>query len=89
MGSKADELRTLIEQAKQQLAATEFDMASLSPTTPKWSIPDRRIGMRYLLDVVKGGMDPQHWARLHPSEWARLVQVAPLKRQGARWVRSA
>ena len=80
MGSKAEELKRLIEQAKQQLAATEFDMASLSPTTPKWSIPDRRIAMRYLLDVVKGGMDPKHWARLHPAEWARLVQVAPHRR---------
>jgi len=80
MGSKTDELKKLIELARQQLAATEFDMASLSPPTPKWSIPDRRIGMRYLLDVVKGGMDPQHWARLHPAEWARLVQVAPHKK---------
>jgi hypothetical protein len=80
MGSKADELKKLIEQAKQQFAATEYEMTSLSSGAPKWSIPDRRIAMRYLLDVVKGGMDPQHWARLHPAEWARLVQVAPHRR---------
>jgi len=80
VASKADELKTLIEQAKQQLAATEFEMGSLSPAAPKWSIPDRRIAMRYLIDVVKDGMDPTHWARLHPAEWERLVQVAPLKK---------
>jgi hypothetical protein len=80
MGSRTDELQRLIEHSKQQLAATELDMAALSPAAPKWSISDRRIAMRYLLDVVKGGMDPQHWAQLHPAEWARLLQVAPLKR---------
>jgi hypothetical protein len=44
----------------------------------KWSIPDRKIAMKYLI-AVKGGMDPQQWAALHPAEWERLIQVAPLK----------
>jgi hypothetical protein len=33
----------------------------------KWSIPDRRIAMKYLL-AVKQGMDPKQWAALHPVE---------------------
>jgi hypothetical protein len=46
----------------------------------KWSIPDRKIAMKYLL-AVKGGMDPKQWAQLHPAEWARLIQVAPLRKR--------
>jgi hypothetical protein len=45
----------------------------------KWSIPDRKIAMRYLI-AVKDGMDPKQWAALHPVEWKRLVEIAPLKR---------
>ena len=45
----------------------------------KWSIPDRKIAMKYLI-AVKGGMDPKQWAQLHPAEWARLIQVAPLRK---------
>ena len=44
----------------------------------KWSIPDRKIAMNYLL-AVKGGMDPKQWAALHPVEWKRLIEIAPLK----------
>jgi hypothetical protein len=44
----------------------------------KWSIPDRKIAIKYLI-AVKGGMDPKQWAALHPVEWERLIQVAPLK----------
>ena len=46
----------------------------------KWSIPDRKIAMKYLI-AVKGGMDPQQWAQLHPAEWERLIQVAPLRKK--------
>jgi hypothetical protein len=46
----------------------------------KWSIPDRKIAMKYLI-AVKGGMDPKQWAALHPVEWKRLVEIAPLKRR--------
>ena len=46
----------------------------------KWSIPDRRIAMKYLI-AVKEGMDPRQWAALHPVEWKRLVEIAPLKRR--------
>jgi hypothetical protein len=46
----------------------------------KWSIPDRKIAMKYLI-AVKGGMDPKQWAQLHPIEWERLVEIAPLKRR--------
>jgi hypothetical protein len=45
----------------------------------KWSIPDRKIAMKYLI-AVKDGMDPKQWAALHPVEWERLVEIAPLKR---------
>jgi hypothetical protein len=41
--------------------------------------PDRKIAMKYLI-AVKGGMDPKQWAALHPVEWKRLVEIAPLKR---------
>jgi hypothetical protein len=33
----------------------------------KWSIPDRKIAMRYLI-AVKEGMDPRQWAQLHPAD---------------------
>jgi hypothetical protein len=46
----------------------------------KWSIPDQKIAMKYLI-AVKGGMDPKQWAALHPVEWERLVEIAPLKRR--------
>jgi hypothetical protein len=46
----------------------------------KWSIPDRKIAMKYLI-AVKGGMDPKQWAALHPVEWKRLVEISPLKRR--------
>jgi hypothetical protein len=46
----------------------------------KWSIPDRKIAMKYLI-AVKGGIDPKQWAALHPVEWKRLVEIAPLKRR--------
>jgi hypothetical protein len=36
--------------------------------------------MKYLL-AVKGGMDPKQWAQLHPTEWARLIEIAPLKQR--------
>jgi len=48
----------------------------------KWSIPDRKIAMNYLI-AVKGGMDPKQWAQLHPVEWERLVEIAPLKRRNS------
>jgi hypothetical protein len=44
------------------------------------SIPDRKIAMKYLI-AVKDGMDPKQWAALHPVEWKRLVEIAPLKRR--------
>jgi hypothetical protein len=45
----------------------------------KWSIPDRKIALKFLI-AVKGGMTQQQWAQLHPQEWARLIQVAPLRK---------
>jgi hypothetical protein len=45
----------------------------------KWSIPDRKIALKFLL-AIKGGMTQQQWATLHPVEWKRLVEIAPLKR---------
>jgi hypothetical protein len=48
----------------------------------KWSIPDRKIALKYLI-AVKGGMEPRQWAQLHPAEWKRLVEIAPLKRNNS------
>jgi hypothetical protein len=45
----------------------------------RWAIPDRKIALKFLI-AIKGGMTQQQWAQLHPQEWARLIQVAPLKR---------
>jgi hypothetical protein len=45
----------------------------------KWSIPDRKMGIKFLI-AIKGGMTQQQWAALHPVEWKRLVEIAPLKR---------
>jgi hypothetical protein len=45
----------------------------------KWSIPDRKIALKFLL-AVKGGMEQRQWAQLHPAEWARLIEIVPLKR---------
>jgi hypothetical protein len=41
----------------------------------KWSIPDRK---KFLI-AIKGGMEQRQWAALHPVEWKRLVEIAPLK----------
>jgi len=48
----------------------------------KWSIPDRKIALKFLL-AIKGGMDQRQWAQLHPAEWKRLVEIAPLKRNNS------
>jgi hypothetical protein len=45
----------------------------------KWSVPDRKIALKFLL-AIKGGTEQRPWATLHPVEWKRLVEIAPLKR---------
>jgi hypothetical protein len=45
----------------------------------RWSIPDRKIALKFLI-AIKGGMEQRQWAALHPEEWARLLEIAPLKR---------
>jgi len=71
-----------IEQLKQMatlgLAETEHVLGV--DRRHKWSIPDRKIAMKYLI-AVKDGMDPKQWAQLHPVEWERLIQVAPLRKK--------
>jgi hypothetical protein len=49
----------------------------------RWSIPDRKIALKFLL-AIKGGMEQRQWAQLHPAEWARLIEIAPLKRPDSR-----
>jgi hypothetical protein len=39
----------------------------------------RKIALKFLL-AIKGGMEQRQWAALHPAEWKRLVEIAPLKR---------
>jgi hypothetical protein len=41
---------------------------------------DRKIALKFLI-AIKGGMDLRQWAQLHPAEWARLIEIAPLKRR--------
>jgi hypothetical protein len=71
-----------IEKLKQMatLGLAETEQLLGGDRQHKWSIPDRRIAMKYLI-AVKGGMDPKQWAALHPVEWKRLVEIAPLKRR--------
>jgi hypothetical protein len=33
----------------------------------RWSIPDRKIALKFLI-AIKGGMTQQQWAQLHPQE---------------------
>jgi hypothetical protein len=70
-----------IEKLKQTatLGLPETDQLLGVDRQHKWSIPDRKIAMKYLIGV-KEGMDPKQWAALHPVEWKRLVEIAPLKR---------
>ena len=70
-----------IEKLKQMasLGFAESEQLLGGDRRHKWSIPDRKIAMKYLI-AVKGGMDPKQWAALHPVEWKRLVEIAPLKR---------
>jgi len=42
--------------------------------------------MKYLI-AVKEGMDPRQWAQLHPADWKRLVEIAPLKRPDSQQTR--
>jgi hypothetical protein len=37
------------------------------------------MAIKFLI-AIKGGMTQQQWAALHPVEWKRLVEIAPLKR---------
>ena len=45
----------------------------------KSSIPDRKIALKFLI-AIKGGMEQRQWAALHPADWKRLLEIAPLKR---------
>ena len=71
-----------IEKLKQMasLGLAESEQLLGGDRRHKWSIPDRKIAMKYLI-AVKGGMDPKQWAQLHPAEWERLIQVAPLRKK--------
>jgi hypothetical protein len=71
-----------IEKLKQMasLGLAESEQLLGGDRRHKWSIPDRKIAMKYLI-AVKEGMDPKQWAQLHPAEWARLIQVAPLRKR--------
>ena len=76
--SIAEKVEKLKQMATLGLAETEHLLGV--DRQHKWSIPDRKIAMKYLI-AVKGGMDPKQWAALHPDEWKRLVEIAPLKRR--------
>jgi hypothetical protein len=70
-----------IEKLKQMatLGLAETEQLLGGDRQHKWSIPDRKIALKYLL-AVKQGMEPRQWAALHPVEWKRLVEIAPLRR---------
>jgi hypothetical protein len=71
-----------IEKLKQMatLGLAETEQLLGEDRQYRWSIPDRKIALKYLL-AVKQGMEPRQWAQLHPAEWARLIEIAPLKRR--------
>ena len=73
-----------IEKLKQMasLGLAESEQLLGGDRRHKWSIPDRKIAMKYLI-AVKEGMEPRQWAQLHPAEWKRLVEIAPLKRNNS------
>ena len=75
-------IKEKIEQLKQMatlgLAETEHLLGV--DCQPKWSIPDRKIALKFLI-AIKGGMEQRQWAQLHPAEWERLIQVAPLRKK--------
>lgn len=70
-----------IEKLKQMatLGLTESEQLLGEDRQYRWSIPDRKIALKYLL-AIKGGMEQRQWAALHPVEWKRLIEIAPLKR---------
>jgi hypothetical protein len=76
--SIAEKIEKLKQMATLGLAETEQLLGE--DRRHKWSIPDRKIAMKYLI-AVKGGMEPKQWAQLHPVEWERLVEIAPLKQR--------
>lgn len=41
---------------------------------------DRVLMLRYLYEVAQKRIDPELWARLNPKEYARLLEIAPLKK---------
>ena len=72
MAANLTGIEQLIARAKATLEARTQELAPFFVSeAPKWTISDRKIAMRYLIDCVRGGMDPKHWAQLHPAEWKR------------------
>jgi hypothetical protein len=69
-----------IEKLKQlaTLGLAESEQLLGEDRQHRWSIPDRKIAMKYLLDCMKDGMHPRRWQQLHPTEWKRLIEIAPL-----------
>ena len=70
-----------IEKLKQMatLGLAESEQLLGEDRQYRWSIPDRKIALKFLI-AIKGGMEQRQWAALHPVEWKRLVEIAPLKR---------
>ena len=80
--SKRGSIERKIQQLKQMatLGLAESEQLLGEDRRHRWSIPDRKIAMKYLI-AVKDSMDSKQWAALHPVEWKRLVEIAPLKRR--------
>jgi hypothetical protein len=70
--TKSELIKQKIEELKQRASRglEEMDLLSGDHSRPRWSVPDRKIAMKYLI-AVKQGMDPRQWAQLHPAEWKR------------------
>ena len=79
--AKRRSIEQKIEQLKQMatLGIAETEHLLGVDRRHRWAVADRKIALKFLL-AIKGGMEQRQWAALHPVEWRRLIEIAPLKR---------
>jgi hypothetical protein len=78
-----------LKQLLSQLQASRHELETRLPRDDKDSAmsrlrlqkpDDRVLVLRYLYETrANGGIDREHWKRLNPELWQRLLKVCPLK----------